>query len=68
MFLKHASSGDLVEVMKVADLFDPFQTAIQGRFHRGEEMPDAEQFAKSDLVFPSGEALPKCWVDPGYKS
>ena len=68
MFLKHASSGDLVEVMELASLFDPFQAEITGRFHRGEEMPDAEQFAKSDLVFPSGELLPRCWIDANYKS
>ncbi len=68
MFLKHKGNGDLVEVMDLSGLFDPGISTLQARFHAGEEMPDPEIFDKGDLVFPSGEALPKCWVDPDYKS
>jgi len=67
MYLKSNANGDLVEVMDTEALFDPNQDAIKGRYHAGEEMQEAESFAKADLIFPSGENLPKCWVDPAYK-
>ena len=67
MFLKEAKSGDLVEVLDLPSLFDPNRDSVNGRFHVGEEMPDPSDFAKGDLIFPSGEALPRCWVDPHYK-
>ena len=68
MYLKDKKSGDLVEVMDTHVLFDPNQREITGRFHAGEEMQDPASFAKADLIFPSGEALPKCWVDTDYKA
>ena len=67
MFLKDQASGDLVEVLNVTELFNPGKAEIFGRFHAGEEMPDPTGFAKSQLIFPSGEALPRCWVDSHYK-
>ncbi|MEA3292177.1 MAG: acetyltransferase [Pseudomonadota bacterium] len=67
MFLKEKKSGDLVEILDTAAMFDPFQNEVKGRYHRGEEMPDAEQFPKAALIFPSGESLPRCWVDSGYR-
>jgi hypothetical protein len=68
MYLMHKPSGDLVEVMTVDRLFDPFQKEITGRFHAGEELQEPAPFAKLDLVFPSGEYLPRCWTDPAYKT
>lgn len=68
MYLKHLTSGDLVEVVDLAGLFDPFEKGVQGRIHAGEELQDAARFAKTELVFPSGEALPRCWVDPDYRA
>jgi hypothetical protein len=67
MFLKHQSSGDLVEVLDLPALFDPFQAGVRGRFHAGEEMPEPAVFAKGELVFPSGETLPRCWIDSRYR-
>lgn len=67
MFLKHERSGDLVEILDLSLLFDPFSPEVSGRFHAGEEMQDAASFKKAELVFPSGEALPRAWVDPRYK-
>ena len=68
MFLKERDSGELVEVLDTAELFDPFRTDITGRFNYGEEMPDPTTFVKTDLVFCSGETLPRCWLDPDYRS
>ncbi|MCB1863915.1 MAG: acetyltransferase [Chromatiales bacterium] len=67
MFLKHRENGHLVEVLSLADLFNPNHPNIVGRYHYGEEMQDAEKFGKSALVFPSGEALPQCWRDVHYR-
>ncbi|NJK58841.1 MAG: acetyltransferase [Pleurocapsa sp. SU_5_0] len=67
MFLKQKSSGDLVELLEVENLYNPFKKEILGRFHAGEEMQDPETFLKSELIFPSGEFLPQCWLDPDYR-
>jgi hypothetical protein len=67
MYLRHKPSNDLVEILDLTSLFDPFQNQLQGRFHAGEELQDPAPFAKTELVFPSGESLPRCWVDPQYR-
>lgn len=68
MYLRDKRTGDLVEVLDVAAMVDPCVAQLQGRFHAGEELQEASSFAKGDLEFPSGEALPRCWVDAGYRS
>lgn len=67
MYLKHKPTGDLVEVLDVRSMVDPLRQAVAGRFHAGEEMQDPANFNKADLIFPSGEALPQCWVDVHYR-
>jgi hypothetical protein len=67
MFLKNAENGKLVEVLGVIDLFNPYRKSLVGRYHAGEELQDSEKFLKVDLVFPSGEQLPQCWLDVHYR-
>lgn len=67
MFLKHKTSGDLVEVLDSHALTDPCKDKLSGRFHAGEEMGEGREFSKAELVFPSGEALPRCWIDAHYR-
>lgn len=67
MFLKDKVSGDLVEVLNTNTLVDPCRAEIQGRFHAGEEMQEPREFAKTELLFPSGEPLPRCWIEPHYR-
>ena len=67
MFLKNKINDDLVEVLTLKDLFDPFCENLIGRYQHGEEMQDPEKFSKSDLVFLSGESLPRCWMDSHYR-
>jgi hypothetical protein len=67
MFLKDRTSGDLVEVLSLQDLFDPFQVEVMGRYQQGEEVQDPEKLKKAELIFPSGEALPQSWIDPHYR-
>ncbi len=67
MYLKHKSSGDLVEVLNLEALFDPCRSIIQGRLHAEEELQDPAPFTKAELLFPSGENLPHCWLDVHYR-
>jgi len=67
MYLKRKSDGHLIEVLSLNDLFAPTHPTVVGRLHYGEEIQDAEKFPKSDLSFPSGEDLPRCWVDVHYR-
>ncbi|CAL1240955.1 acetyltransferase [Candidatus Methylocalor cossyra] len=67
MFLKQKKNGHLIEVLGLNDLFNPNHTTVVGRLHYGEEMQDPEKFSKSELIFPSGEELPRCWTDVHYR-
>lgn len=67
MFLKEKESAHLVEILDLDTLIDPTKNELIGRYNRGEEMPDADHFNKGQLVFPSGEALPRCWLDVHYR-
>ena len=66
MFLKTRDDGSLLEVLNLRQLMDPFATEVEGRLHAGEEMQDPASVAKGDLLFPSGEPLPRCWLDADY--
>jgi hypothetical protein len=68
MFLRHKISGSMVEVLDLAMLCDPCRETVPGRYHAGEELQDPMDFSKQDLSFPSGETLPRCWLDRNYKS
>ena len=68
MFLKDRKTGDVVEILDLGALFDPNRDAVEGRFHAGEEMQEPAPFGKATLLFPSGENLPRCWLDPDYRS
>ena len=67
MLLKQKSSGHMVEVLSMVDLINLNRSEIVGRYQEGEEQQDPEKFSKTDLVFLSGEALPRCWTDPHYR-
>lgn len=67
MFLKERASGDLIDVVETKDLTSLFQESVVGRIQAGQEEQDPELFKKSDLVFMSGEELPRCWTDPNYR-
>jgi hypothetical protein len=67
MFLKDKTNGELVEILTLKELFDPFQDEVVGRYQQGEEEQDPEKLKKAELLFPSGEVLPKCWIDPHYR-
>jgi hypothetical protein len=67
MYLQHRQTGKMIEVLSVNDLYNPMHEALIGRYHYGEEVQEPEGFAKNDLVFCSGEDLPRCWTDVHYR-
>ncbi|MCS7469280.1 acetyltransferase [Stieleria sp. ICT_E10.1] len=67
MFLKENQSEDLVRISHIDQLLSPLESEVLARRQAGEEEQDECQFAKSDLVFPSGEPLPRCWIDQKYQ-
>jgi hypothetical protein len=48
MFLKDRSSGELVEVLTIKSLFDPFLDEVAGRCQQGEEVQDPVQLKKQN--------------------
>jgi hypothetical protein len=66
MYLKHVPTGDLVEVIDLPDVINPHSPTIRARAHTGEIIQRPENFLKSELAFPSGEALPQCWSNAHY--
>ncbi|EMI16828.1 hypothetical protein RMSM_06248 [Rhodopirellula maiorica SM1] len=67
MFMKEKRSDDLVRIEDLQMLASPLEDSVRGCRQAGEEEQDVAMFRKSDLVFPSGESLPKCWVDADYQ-
>lgn len=69
MFLKvpEDQGFGLIEILDLKQLFDPFSSTVNARLHGGEELQDRKDYSKSDLIFPSGEILPRCWTDPNYQ-
>lgn len=67
MLLQNKETGTLVEVIDTADLVNPATGQIKGKVQAGQEEQEAEDISKTQLIFPSGEALPQCWVDSNYQ-
>lgn len=67
MFLKQKNDDALIKVLSVEELTDPFHNEVLGCIQDGQEEQDPEPFTKSELIFPSGESLPRCWCDSHYR-
>ena len=68
MLLQDKKTGNLVEVMDFQSLIDPNNSEIVIQIQAGEEEQDPEPMGKNNLIFPSGEDLPICWLDVNYKN
>jgi hypothetical protein len=68
MLLKTKDSQDLIKVLDLEALINPAQDVVSGQDQAGQEEQNPAQFPKAELQFPSGEALPRCWMDADYKS
>lgn len=67
MLLQDKTSNVLVEIADLTALFNPAQATVSGRGQAGQEEQDLQAFQKETLIFPSGETLPRCWIDANYK-
>jgi hypothetical protein len=67
MLLKERSNGHMVEILDLLDLMNLNREEVLGCYQEGEEQQDPEHFKKANLVFLSGEDLPRCWTDPHYR-
>jgi len=67
MYVRNAETGGLAHVVKLSELTDPNMATVTVRYHAGEEVSEPAAVEKSAITFASGEALPKCWLDPHYR-
>jgi hypothetical protein len=67
MLLQLKDSGELLEIEEIQELIDPNNDVVHGREQQGEEEQPPESYKKENLVFPSGEDLPRCWLDADYR-
>lgn len=68
MLLQEKETGTLVEILDVRALVNPAEPSISGRTQDGQEEQDPESYSKDALIFPSGESLPRCWMDADYRT
>ena len=67
MLFKKKENGTLVEISDIQEIISPNQTKVMGQVQAGEEEQDPELIQKQSLIFPSGESLPRCWIDADYQ-
>ncbi|MBD2437835.1 acetyltransferase [Nostoc sp. FACHB-110] len=68
MLLQVKDTSDLVKINNIQELIDPNIDTVNAQDQQGQEEQQPESFKKANLVFPSGESLPRCWVDAEYRN
>ncbi len=67
MLLKNKENGTLIKILDTEELIDPSRSEVKGKVQEGQEEQDAEDFSKEQLIFPSNENLPRCWLEANYQ-
>jgi hypothetical protein len=67
MLLQKKENGTLVEILDLQEVISPSHSEIMIRVQVGQEEQDPELIDKQNLIFPSGESLPRCWIDADYQ-
>lgn len=67
MLLQVKDSGELVKILDVQELINPNENVVHAQEQEGQEEQEADSYTKENLVFPSGENLPRCWLDANYR-
>jgi hypothetical protein len=67
MLLQKKENGTLVEIIDIQEIISPNKLKVMARVQAGEEEQDPELIQKQSLIFPSGESLPRCWIDAEYQ-
>ncbi|MCU0565521.1 MAG: acetyltransferase [Oculatellaceae cyanobacterium Prado106] len=68
MLLEDKQAGTLIEILDLEALISPTKDTVPGRNQAGQEEQDPEDYSKQNLAFPSGEDLPRCWLDADYRT
>ena len=68
MLLQLKDSGELVKINDVQELINPNSNTVQAKEQEGQEEQQTDSYEKENLVFPSGEKLPRCWLDANYRN
>ncbi|MBD3882027.1 acetyltransferase [Phormidium tenue FACHB-886] len=68
MLLQDKKNGTLIEITDTTELFNPVRSQVSGRDQAGQEEQDPVMYEKTALIFPSGENLPRCWIDAEYNA
>ncbi|QSJ17022.1 acetyltransferase [Nostoc sp. UHCC 0702] len=68
MLLQVKGSDELVKIIDIQELLDPNTDTVHGQDQEGQEEQEPDSFKKENLVFPSGETLPRCWLDANYRN
>jgi hypothetical protein len=67
MLLQNKENGTLVEILDIQEVISPVHAEIMIQVQSGQEEQDPEPISKQNLIFPSGESLPRCWIDADYQ-
>ncbi|WP_071191390.1 acetyltransferase [Trichormus sp. NMC-1] len=67
MFLQLKDSHNLVKIVDIQELLDPSSEIVHAKDQEGQEEQETDIYQKEELVFPSGEKLPRCWLDAHYR-
>ncbi|MBR8837749.1 MAG: acetyltransferase [Stigonema ocellatum SAG 48.90 = DSM 106950] len=68
MLLQIKDNGELVKIADILELINPNTDTVQAKEQQGQEEQQPDSYKKEALVFPSGESLPRCWIDANYKN
>ncbi|BAY75516.1 hypothetical protein NIES25_19620 [Nostoc linckia NIES-25] len=68
MLLQLKDTGKLVKILKIEELLDPNSDVVGAKDQEGQEEQEPDSFKKQNLIFPSGEDLPRCWLDADYRT
>ncbi|MBG1267886.1 acetyltransferase [Nostoc sp. WHI] len=68
MLLQVKDTGELVKILEIQELLDPNSGVVHAQDQEGQEEQQPDSFKKENLVFPSGEDLPRCWLDADYRN
>lgn len=68
MLLQLKNTQDLVKILDIQELIDPNIDLVHAQDQEGQEEQEPDTFKKENLIFPSGESLPRCWWDANYRA
>ncbi|NMG10131.1 acetyltransferase [Brasilonema sp. UFV-L1] len=68
MLLQIKGSDELVKILDVKELIDPNHDVVHAQEQEGQEEQQPDSYKKENLTFPSGESLPRCWIDANYRN